>query len=99
MNRQMKRQMQRQGQLGPDGEPAVARPDKGRPAPKPPSQRTKPVQFVREVRGELRRVAWPTRGEVISYSTIVLVTLIILVTLIFFLDLAFAKSVLYLFET
>ena len=36
------------------------------------------MQFLREVRGELRKVVWPTRSEVINYSIIVLVCLIIL---------------------
>ena len=57
------------------------------------------MQFFRDVRTELRRVAWPTRAEVINYSTIVLVTLTVLIALIFVLDFAFAKSVLFLFET
>ena len=40
-----------------------------------------PLQFLREVRGELRKVAWPTRSEVINYSIIVLVAVIILTAL------------------
>ena len=101
MNRQMKRMMQRQGQVGPDGEPAAP---KRQPAPRTaarptPSQRTRPVQFVREVRGELRKVAWPTRGEVVNYSTVVLVTLVLLILLILALDFAFSKSVLFLFKS
>ena len=100
MNRQMKRMMQRQGQVGPDGAPApTRRPPQARPAPKPPAQRTSPATFLKEVRGELRKVAWPTRGEVVNYSTVVLFTLVILIGLIFVLDLAFAKSVLFLFKT
>ena len=100
MNRQMKRMMQRQGQLGADGSPEAARrAPQPRRAPAPTKERTSPAQFLREVRGELRKVAWPTRGEVVNYSTIVLFTLILLVALIFVLDLAFAKSVLFLFKT
>ena len=100
MNRQMKRLMQRQGQLGPDGTPESARrAPQPRRAPAPTKERTSPGQFVKEVRGELRKVAWPSKAEVINYSTIVLVTLIFLVALIFLLDLAFAKSVLFLFKT
>jgi len=100
MNRQMKRMMQRQGQVGPDGTPATAnRAPQPRRAPAPNKERTSPVTFLREVRGELRKVAWPTRPEVINYSTIVLFTLILLIALIFVLDLAFAKSVLFLFKT
>jgi preprotein translocase subunit SecE len=99
MNRQTKRLMQRQGQLGEDGSPAAAKRQATRPTQKPPSQRTSPVTFLREVRGELRKVAWPSRSEVLNYSTVVLVTLVVLIGLIFVLDYAFAKSVLFLFET
>ena len=98
MNRQMKRMMQRQGQVGEDGAPVAQKRPQQRPAPKPVSQRTSPGQFLREVRAELRKVAWPTRGEVINYSTVVLVTLIILGALILVLDLAFAKGVLIIFK-
>ncbi|MDQ3679606.1 MAG: preprotein translocase subunit SecE [Actinomycetota bacterium] len=99
MNRQTKRLMQRQGQLGEDGSPAAARRQATRPAPKPASERTSPATFLREVRGELRKVAWPSRGEVVNYSTVVLFTLVVLIGLIFVLDYAFAKSVLFLFES
>ena len=98
MNREMKRRLQRQGQLGPDGESPVARKQPPRPAPKPVRERTGARQFLREVRGELRKVAWPTRPEVVNYATVVLLTLVLLVVIIFFLDLGFAKTVLFLFE-
>jgi preprotein translocase subunit SecE len=92
--------MARQGTAGPDGAPAT--PDRRQQTvPRKPvkRERTSPATFLREVRGELRRVAWPTRAEVTNYSTIVLFTLAILITLIFCLDYVFAKSVLFLFET
>ncbi len=100
MNRQMKRMMQRQGQVGADGTPESAtRTPQPRRAPAPTKERTSAVTFLKEVRGELRKVAWPTRPEVVTYSTVVLFTLILLITLIFLLDLAFAKSILFLFKT
>ena len=99
MNRETKRMMARQGQAGPDGTPAPAA-DRRTPAKRPPkAQRTSPATFLKEVRGELRRVAWPSRAEVVNYSTIVLFTLVVLIALIFVFDYAFAKSVLFLFET
>ena len=101
MNRETKRMMARQGNAGPDGAPAA--PDRRQQvgaARKPVKrEKTSPATFLREVRGELRRVAWPTRAEVVNYSTIVLFTLAILIALIFCLDYVFAKSVLFLFET
>ena len=99
MNREMKRRMQRQGQVGEDGTAASA-PRQKAPVRTPPrpSERTSPAEFVREVRSELRKIAWPTRAETINYSTIVLITLVVLISLIFVLDLIFAKSALYLFK-
>ncbi len=97
MNREQKRAMQRQGQ-DPDGEaPAkrTAQPPR-RPAKREPFR---PSQFLREVRSELRQVAWPNRSEVINYTTVTLVTLLSLMVLIFILNYAFAKGVLWLFKT
>jgi len=98
MNREMKRRMQRQGQVGEDGSPASARRQAPpRPAPRPTSQRTSPAEFVREVRGELRKVAWPTKAETINYSLVVLITLAVFMIVIVILDYVFGKSALYLF--
>jgi len=97
MNRQTKRQLQRQGQLGADGAPA-ARKRPAPQAPRPAEERTSPAQFLREVRGELRKVAWPSRPEVINYSIIVLITVVVLTTYIALLDLAFGEAVFKLFE-
>jgi len=102
VNRQMKRQLQRQGQLRDDGSPAVQRrqPPQARPAPggAGAGRRTGPADFVKDVRGELRKVAWPSRAEVVNYSTVVLFTLIVLTALIFVLDLGFQKWVTFLFK-
>jgi preprotein translocase subunit SecE len=95
MNRQTKRMLQKQGQLGADGEP-VAQKRKPPPAAKNREKRVGPLQFLREVRGELRKVAWPTRDEVVKYSIVVLVTVLFLTALIFALDYAFGEGVLKL---
>ena len=93
MNRQTKRLMKRQGQE--EGTPAERR----RPTPAPPHRdRTSPKQFVREVKAEMRKVAWPTRVEVINSTIIVLLAVVVMTTLIFGMDYAFARSVLFLFE-
>jgi preprotein translocase subunit SecE len=97
MNRQQKRMLQRQGQLGSDGAP-VARKRTAPPAPKPKDERTTPVQFLREVRGELRKVAWPTRPEVVNYSIIVLVAVVLLTAYVAALDYGFGELLLKLFE-
>lgn len=96
MNRETKRMMQRQGQIGPDGAPA--RRSVPRQPPRP-SQRVGAAGYAREVRAELRKVAWPTRPEVVNYSIVVLTTIALLTLLIFALDYVFAKGVLFLFDT
>lgn len=48
--------------------------------------RTSPAQFLREVRSELRKVAWPSRREVGSYTVVVLVTTIVLVAIVWGMD-------------
>ncbi len=105
MNRETKRMMQRQGQMEADGSPATRRaPAGGAPGgartPKGPSgrKRTTPVQFTREVRDEMRQVAWPSRSELINYTSVVLTTLIIMISLIFVLNLAFGKLITLLFS-
>ncbi len=96
MNREMKRMLQRQGALGADGNPArQARPAPTRP---PKEERTSPGEFVREVRSELRKVAWPTREEVIRYSLIVLAAVVLMTTLIGLLDWGFSTFILGLYE-
>ena len=97
MNRQQKRMLQRQGQLGADGEPA-ARKRTPPPVPRPKEQRTGAIQFLREVRGELRKVAWPTRPETINYSIIVLVAVVLLTAYVALLDYGFGDILLKLFQ-
>ena len=97
MNRQQKRMLQKQGQLGADGEPQARR--RSTPtAPRPKDARTTPLQFIREVRGELRKVAWPTRPEVINYSIIVLVAVVLLTAYVAALDYGFGDVLLKLFS-
>jgi preprotein translocase subunit SecE len=102
VNRETRRLLQRQGQLGADGAPAARRPP---PAPtRRPQEGPRPSipqrvgQFLREVRGELAKVLWPRRSEVVNYSTVVLTTLILVALLIFGLNYAFAKGVVFLFQ-
>ncbi len=92
----MKRMMQKQGQLAPDGSPA--RKEAPRPAQRPPTkERVGAAEYFRQIRAELRKVAWPTRPEVVRYSVVVLFALVLLTTLIFGLDYVFGKGVIFLF--
>ena len=104
MNRQTKRLMQRQGQVTEDGSPAVQRRQPPRPqnVPRPGVDRggllRRAATFIREVRGELRKVAWPTREEIIRYSIIVLVTVVLLTAFVNLVDYVSTEAILYLFD-
>jgi preprotein translocase subunit SecE len=105
VNRETKRLMQRQGQMEADGSPSTRRAPASTTTRTPRQQRggaparkrSTPVQFVREVRDEMRQVAWPSRSELINYTSVVLTTLIIMISLIFVLNLAFGKLITQLF--
>ena len=97
MNREQKRLLQKQGEISADGTPT----SRARRAPRqggPAEPRVGARQFVREVRSELRKVAWPTRAETINYSIVVLVTLLIVMGFVFVVDWAFSNLILRLFE-
>ena len=98
MNRQMKRMMQRQGQLEPDGTPSRKEPPVRAAAARQKRERIGAGEYVRQVKAELRKVAWPTRGEVINYSVIVFIALMVLTALIFALDYLFGEGVIFLFQ-
>lgn len=92
MNRQYKRLMkkeQEQRKSAPRPTPAAAAANR---------PRTKPREFVKEVIGELRKVAWPTRKEVVAYSTVVFVAVVVIAAIIFGMDYVFAKGVLFLYD-
>ena len=92
MNRQTKRLMQRQGSDKPraaDRRPAVTAPQR---------ERVGPRAYFGEVKGELRKVAWPTRKEVVNSTIIVLIAVIVMTALIFGFDYASSKFVLFLFD-
>jgi len=94
--------MQRQGQLEADGSPATRRqaPPRARPVPQPETWVFGRIaEFFREVRSELRQVAWPTPKEVANSATIVFLTLVLLVSLIFLLNYAFSHAVIHLFPS
>ena len=91
-NRQMRRMAQKQGSDQP------RRPERKQPAPSHAHERTTPGQFFMEVRGELRKVAWPTRSEVINSTIIVLIAVVFMTSLIFAADYVFAKGVLFLYD-
>jgi preprotein translocase subunit SecE len=91
MNRQAKRMMAKQGTDKPRA------PERKAPAAQPTKERTGPRQYLREVRGELKKVAWPTRSEVINSSIIVIIGVVVMATIIFGFDYGSLKFVDWIF--
>jgi preprotein translocase subunit SecE len=55
------------------------------------------TRFFREVVAELRKVIWPTRKELLTYTAVVVVFVTVMLTIVAGLDFAFAKGVLWVF--
>ena len=53
--------------------------------------------FFREVVSELRKVIWPTRKELLTYTTIVIVFVVVMTTIVGLLDLGLGKVILWAF--
>ena len=53
--------------------------------------------FIRQVLVELRKVIWPTRKELIAYTTIVIVFVAVISAIIAGFDYVFTKGVLLIF--
>jgi preprotein translocase subunit SecE len=53
--------------------------------------------FVREVFAELQKVIWPTRKELLTYTSVVVVFVAIMMTIVGLLDLGFASALLWVF--
>jgi preprotein translocase subunit SecE len=61
-------------------------PERRTTAPNPAKERTGPRTYYREVVGEMRKVAWPTRAEIISSSIVVVIGVVVMAALIFGFD-------------
>ena len=94
MNRQMKRAQRRQGS---QVERAQAAAQARRAQLQQKRERTGARQFLKEVRQELKKVIWPTRRELVTYTLVVLATVIVLTSFVFGLDVVFGRFVLDVF--
>jgi len=97
MNRQMKRMQERAERQKKRGgsERAAAPTAAARRAQTPEKRKRAGIrQFLREVRLELKKVDWPSRRELISYTVVVLATLIVTTAYVAGLDFVFSKAIL-----
>ncbi len=77
---------------------STATPERGRPRKEdrlsPPARL---ALFYRQIIAELRKVIWPNRKQMVSYTSVVLVFLVFMVTLIGVIDLGLARLVMLVF--
>ena len=76
---------------------APDRPEKGKKSGDRPSLGARLALFYRQVVAELRKVVWPTRKELLTYTWVVIVFVSVVATIVAIFDLAFAKLVLKVF--
>ena len=85
LNREQKRQLKKMGAIDEQGRAARTQ----RQQPKKKSDRAGVRQYLREVRDEMRKVAWPKQPEVRRYSIVVIITVVLYTALVGGLDYVF----------
>ena len=102
MNREMKRAQakaeRQQKASGTDKRAAAPATTTKRAATQEKKKRTGARQFLKEVRLEIKKVDWPTRKELITYSTVVLVTITFMTAFVFGVDYVFTKFLFPIFN-
>ena len=66
---------------------------------KPPAQRnrTTPALFFRQIVAKLRKVIWPTRRELGTYTTVAMVFIVVMIAIVTSLGYGYTKLVIALF--
>jgi preprotein translocase subunit SecE len=71
-----------------------AKRDRGSSAPKAPrKKRTSPALFIRQILAELRKVVWPTRGELFTYTSVVIVFVVVIIGIVALFDYGITHAV------
>ena len=66
----------------------------GKTAPKAArKKRTSPALFVRQIIAELRKVVWPTRGELLTYTSVVIVFVVCIIGVVALFDYGITHAV------
>jgi len=68
-----------------------------RPGRRAKPERTTPLLYVRQVIAELRKVIWPTRKELVTYTTVAIVFILVMTAFVTGLDYGFTKLVFKVF--
>ena len=95
MEKEERRQKKQQQKDGGKKRPQPTSAGRGRPGePRQPLWK-RFVTFLHEVRVELRKVSWPTRDQMIAFTTVTVITSVALTLVVFGLDVALKEVVLF----
>ena len=66
-----------------------------------PQEERKPLfariaQYLREVQAELKRVSWPTREQMVAYTTVTIITTVALTGYVWGIDRVFERAVVFI---
>ncbi len=101
MNREMRRLVEREERRQKQTQRARQRRAKrsaGKPAEQKPSLWQRLGIFFREVRTELRRVQWPTREQMIAFTSVTLITTTAVTLIVFAFDVVLKEGILWLLQ-
>ena len=103
MNREMRRMQEREERLqkkGDTGRDKASRRAAAVQSKAPPTERkslwARIREYLHEVRQELRKVTWPTREQMVAFTTVTLITSVVLTGVVFGLDIAMKEFVFWL---
>ena len=102
MNREMRRLQEREERLQKKQDPEKGKGTKRASAsPAKPQAERKSFfkrlgEYLHEVRQELRKVTWPTREQMIAFTTVTVLTCVILTGVVFALDVVMKEFVFWL---
>jgi preprotein translocase subunit SecE len=57
----------------------------------------RPGRYIREIISEMRKVLWPSRNELVTYTIVVIVFVVVMIAMVAGMDLGLAKLVLKIF--
>ena len=103
MNREMRRMQEREERLqkkGDTGRDKASRRAAAIQSKAPVAERkslwARLREYLHEVRQELRKVTWPTREQMVAFTTVTLITSVVLTGVVFGLDIAMKEFVFWL---
>ena len=102
MNREMRRMQEREERLQKKGDTGRDRANRrasalqAKPAVERKSLLARLRSYLHEVRQELRKVTWPTREQMIAFTTVTVITSTVLTAVVFGLDIAMKELVFWL---